>query len=72
MYKSRMTATVVCVGYDSGIVACFDVDGNTLFEKKLAQVPVQVHMCLYIYMYIYICTYLYIYLYIFIFMFVII
>mmetsp|Transcript_30783 Transcript_30783/g.29399 ORF Transcript_30783/g.29399 Transcript_30783/m.29399 type:complete len:136 (+) Transcript_30783:61-468(+) len=29
-----MTATVVCVGYDSGIVACFDIDGNTLFEKK--------------------------------------
>jgi hypothetical protein len=43
-YESRMIATVVCVANDSSIVAYFDVDGDTLFERKLTQVPVQVHI----------------------------
>jgi hypothetical protein len=48
-----MTATAVCVGYDSGIVACFDVDGNTLFDKKLAQFLSR-YTCTYIYAYTFI------------------
>ena len=32
----------ICVGFDSGIVACFDVNGNILFERKFAETTVQV------------------------------
>ena len=32
----------ICVGYDSGTVACFDVNGNILFERKFAETAVQV------------------------------
>ena len=32
----------ICVGYDSGSVACFDIVGNVLFEKNFAKLPVQV------------------------------
>ena len=32
----------ICVGYDTGAVACFDLDGNILFERIFANVPVQV------------------------------
>lgn len=32
----------ICVGFDSGTVACFDVNGNILFERKFAETAVQV------------------------------
>jgi hypothetical protein len=32
-----VTERVICVGYDTGVTACFDIDGNTLFEKKFTQ-----------------------------------
>ena len=32
----------ICVGFDSGTVACFDVNGNILFERKFSETAVQV------------------------------
>lgn len=33
--------TKICVGYDTGTVACFDAVGNLLFERKFASSAVQ-------------------------------
>lgn len=32
----------ICIGYDTGAVACFNLNGDILFERKFANVPVQV------------------------------
>ena len=36
-----ISGTKICVGYDTGTVACFDVMGNLVFERKFADSAVQ-------------------------------
>lgn len=30
----------ICIGFESGVIACFDINGNTLFEKSFKKIPV--------------------------------
>lgn len=38
---SWISETLICVGYDTGTVACFDTLGNLVFERKFAGSAVQ-------------------------------